>query len=82
MAAPQTIKDAVIAALDNAYDTDGTMAIRVTLETNEEDVEVYGDRPDVIPATVEYKVFTDAQRDDQITVVIKIRPPAPYIWPK
>lgn len=79
MSAPDSIKAAVLAALDEAYDSDGLSAVRVTLPLDETAL-LYeeGERP----AEATYKVAVDAQDARTILVRITVRPPAPAVWPR
>lgn len=80
MGAPQSIKDAVSRALDQAYDADSTSAERVTIELSPTDFIVYGEGE--APAAAVYKVAVDATDDRVILVRISVRPPAPNAWPR
>lgn len=79
MSAPESIKAAVMAALDEAYESDSTHAVRVTLPLDETAM-LYGEGER--PAEATYKVAVDAQDSRVIIVRITVRPPAPAVWPR
>lgn len=80
MGAPQAIKDAVLLALDDAYEADATAARRVTIALEPDQAIVYGEGE--APPDATYKVAVDATDDRVIHVRISVRPPAPNVWPR
>lgn len=80
MSAPQAIKDALLAALDEAYDSDGLAHVRVTLPLGP-DALLYSHEPHEIPAEATYKIAVDATNGEAIHVRIGVRIPTFGVWP-
>ena len=77
MSAPQGIKDAVLRALDAAYDSDSLAAERVELELN--DAIAYEEG--AAPTSATFKVLVDASDARTITIRITSRS-SPAAWPR
>ena len=77
MSAPQGIKDAVLRALDAAYESDSLAAERVELELNDAIVYEEGEAP----TSATFKVLVDASDARTITIRITSRS-SPAAWPR
>lgn len=80
MSAPQALKDALLAALDEAYDTDGVGHARVTLSLGT-DALLYSAEPHSLPAEATYKIAVDATDGEAIRLRISVRVPSFGVWP-
>lgn len=78
MSAPQAIKDALLRALDSAYDSDSTASERVDLALGPDAIAYEGE----LPASAIYKVQVDAQDSRCIVIRVKVRQPTPAAWPR
>lgn len=78
MSAPQGIKDAVLRALDAAYESDSLAAERVELELN--DAIAYEEGA-AAPTSATFKVLVDASDARTITIRITSRS-SPAAWPR
>jgi len=78
MSCPQELKDAVLRALDQAYELDGLVAERVTLEL----VDPLLYEPGKAPPAAMYKVVADATDARTIHLRITVRAPTPAVWPR
>ena len=80
MSAPQAIKDALLAALDEAYDADARAHTRVVVPLGAEAL-LYSDEPHDIPAEATYKIAVDATDGEVIHLRISVRIPRYGVWP-
>ena len=80
MSAPQAIKDALLAALDAAYDADSRVHTRVAVPLGA-DALLYADEPHTIPAEAMYKIAVDATDGEVINLRISVRVPGFGVWP-
>jgi len=80
MSAPQALKDALLRALDEAYESDSTAAERVTIDLGTDAI-LY-EEGEEMPTQAPYKVFVDATDGRTIVMRIAVRNPTPSVWPR
>lgn len=80
MSAPQAVKDALLAALDEAYDSDALAHVRVTVPLGD-DALLYSDEPHELPPEATYKIAVDATGGKVINIRIGVRIPNFGVWP-
>lgn len=78
MSAPQALKDALIAMLDEAYDADGVASARVPATGP---FVRYDDSTEELPDEVTYKVIVDASASSEVVIRIRPRSTRLLLWP-
>lgn len=80
MSAPQALKDALLRALDEAYEADSATHERVVLSLAPDAI-LYEEGAE-LPPQATYKVTVDASNSRTIVMRITVRNPTPSVWPR